>query len=50
MQREYVPLNFMFATLEQLRVAERRKLALENAGYVLVGHSANRMVFERKGN
>lgn len=46
---EYVPLNFMFATTEQLRAAERRKWELEEAGYVLTGHSGNRMVFERKG-
>lgn len=48
-RREYVDVNFMFASSEQLRAAERQKLALEDAGYVLVGHSGNRMIFERKG-
>jgi hypothetical protein len=44
---ETIDINFMFATAEQLRAAERKQQRLEDAGYSLVGHSANRMIYRK---
>ncbi len=44
---EVIDINFMFATAQQLRDAERKKQRLEDAGYSLVGHSANRMIYRK---
>ena len=42
---ERITINFMFAMANQLRAAERKQRRLENAGYVLVSHTGNTMVY-----
>ena len=41
---EYVRIG-MFATLAEIRAAERKKARLENLGYSLVAQSAGRSVY-----
>ena len=42
---ERITVNFMFASAAELRAAERKQARLENAGYVLVSHTGNTMVY-----
>ncbi len=44
---ETIEINFMFATAQQLRDAERKQQRLEDAGYSLVGHTGNRMIYRK---
>jgi hypothetical protein len=44
---ETIDINFMFATAQELLDAERKKQRLENAGYSLVGHTGNRMIYRK---
>jgi hypothetical protein len=42
---ERITVNFMFASATELRAAGRKQARLENAGYVLVSHTGNTMVY-----
>jgi hypothetical protein len=44
---ETIDINFMFATAQELRDAERKKQRLEDTGYSLVGHTGNRMIYRK---
>ena len=44
---ETINVNFLTATAAQLEAAERKKLRLENNGYVLTGSGLTFMRYER---
>jgi hypothetical protein len=43
---ERIKVNFLTASPAELAAAERRKNRLEDAGYTLVGHSGNEMIYK----
>lgn len=47
-QRETIEINFMTCSVAELKAAERKQARLENAGYILVSTTTNRMVYKRE--